>query len=32
MKRDFESIKSLLGSKITSEIIANKIVNLNPSD
>ena len=32
MKRDFESIKNLLGSKITSEIIANKIVKLNPSD
>ena len=32
MKRDFDSIKNLLGSKITSEIIANKIVKLNPSD
>ena len=32
MKSDFETIKNLLGSKVTSEIIANKIVKINPSD
>ena len=32
MKSDFETIKNLLGSKVTSEIIANKIVKLNQMD